>query len=139
MDQRLQNYLHKSHFSRKNQSVVYLKKVTEVICKWPIGNRTICQNLIFLGRINLSMCETQKQKKNQTSAGRKFKIVQQGKTRLISCFCSTPFSFSYFVRGFQRDECVFQSDHNFANLKCQINYVPDIIYFLQVGTSNLQN
>ena len=76
MDQRLQNYLHKSHFSRKNQSVVYLKKVTEVICKWPIGNRTICQNLIFLGRINLSMCETQKQKKNQTSAGRKFKIVQ---------------------------------------------------------------
>ena len=40
------------------------EKIKEVICKWPKGNRTICQNLIFLGRINLSMCETQKQKKS---------------------------------------------------------------------------
>ena len=34
---------------------------------------------------------------------------------------------SYFVRGFQGDDYVFQSDLNFANLKCQIAQIYNIL------------
>ena len=102
------------HFWTCKHSLWMTPKAIELFAKISsFSEESICQ------------CVKLRSKKNPTSAGRKFKIVQQGKTRLISCFCSTPFPF-------------FNFSCRFLNSKYQL-FFPTWILIITIYLLDLRN